>query len=231
MTLARFKDLCIDAGDPSLLGRFWAAVLGREWEPTGDDGRVVGPTPAHTIWVNRVPEPKTVKHRVHLDIYAESLDALHRLGSQRAPSWPEFPRWTVMSDPEGGEYCAFLRDEVPLERLHGLVVDSEDPAQQARWWAALFGGTVTDNPGGYSTVAGVPGMPVLTLDFVPVLEPKRAKNRVHLDVVAEAVAPLLGAGATLLLARGDDRRWDVLADPEGNEFCVFSAQGTSDSGD
>ncbi len=231
MTLAQFKDLCIDAADPSLLGPFWAAALGRVWEPTGDGGRVVGATPAHTIWVNRVPEPKTVKHRVHLDIYASSLVSLYRLGSRRAPGWPDFPRWTVMADPEGGEYCVFLRDEVPLERLHGLVVDSGDPARQARWWAALVGGTVTDDPGGYSTVAQVPGMPVLTFDFVPVPEPKRTKNRVHVDVVAEAVTPILGAGATLLEARGDDRRWDVLGDLEGNEFCVFGAQPTPRSGE
>lgn len=36
-----------------------------------------------------------------------------------------------------------------------------------------------------------------------------------------ALGPITEAGATTLLARGDDRRWDVLADPEGNELCVF----------
>jgi hypothetical protein len=223
VALARFKDLCIDACDPAALGPFWAAALGRTWEPTEEDGdgRIVGPTPAHTIWVNRVPEPKTVKHRVHLDIYAASLARLADLGSARAPGWPDYPRWTVMADPEGGEYCAFLRDEVPAERLHGLVVDSADPAAQARWWAGLMGGTVTDNPEGYSTVAEVPGMPIRTMDFVPVPELKAVKNRVHVDVVADAVGPITEAGATILLARGDDRRWDVVADPEGNELCVF----------
>lgn len=222
MALAQFKDLCIDAGDPAVLGPFWAAVLGRRWEPTAHgEGRVVGPTPQHTIWVNRVPEPQAVKHRVHFDVYAASLDDLERLGSARAHGWPDFPRWTVMADVEGGEYCAFLRHDVPPERLHGLVVDSADPGAQARWWAALVGGSVTDHPEGYSTVAQVPGMPIATMDFVPVPEPKSAKNRIHVDVVAHAVAPILDAGASLLSARGEDRRWDVLADPEGNELCVF----------
>ena len=41
--------------------------------------------------------------------------------------------WTVTADPEGGEFCAFLRPEVPAERLHGLVADSADRQAQARW--------------------------------------------------------------------------------------------------
>ena len=55
----------------------------------------------------------------------------------------------------------------------------------------------------------------------PVPEPKTVKNRIHWDVPGER-AELVGAGARLLRARGDDIAWDVLADPEGNEFCVFT---------
>ena len=55
MAIARFKGLCLDAGDPARLGVFWAAVLGRTWAAEGNgDGLVTGPTPQHTIWVNRV---------------------------------------------------------------------------------------------------------------------------------------------------------------------------------
>jgi hypothetical protein len=219
MAIARFKDLCLDAGDPVRLGTFWAAVLGRDWEAKDDgDGLLRGPTPQHTIWVNRVPEPKTVKHRVHLDIYARELADLEALGAtilqpQRA--------WTVMADPEGGEFCAFLRPEVPAERLHGLVVDSADPKAQARWWGEVYGVDVTDNDD-YATLEGVPGMPIQTMDFVPVPEPKTVKNRVHWDVSVPAVAPLVEAGATVLREPDDDISWHVLADPEGNEFCAFT---------
>ena len=67
--------------------------------------------------------------------------------------------------------------------------------------------------------------------IVPVPEPKRYKNRVHFDVVGDTEA-LLAAGATLLRARDplpipDEAggiEWDVLADPEGDEFCVFSPE-------
>ena len=57
--------------------------------------------------------------------------------------------------------------------------------------------------------------------FTTVPEPRRGKNRVHWDVVG-STAGAAGAGATLLRARDDEIAWDVLADVEGNEFCVFA---------
>jgi Glyoxalase-like domain len=130
-------------------------------------------------------------------------------------------RWTVLADPEGGEYCAFLRSDPPNERLHGLVVDSADPAAQAEWWGAVYGTPVVHHPRGYSTLENVPGMPILTMDFDSVLEPKAAKNRIHWDVTVPAVQPLIDAGAAALDLPNDHARWHVLADPEGNEFCAF----------
>jgi Glyoxalase-like domain len=221
MAMARFKDLCLDAVDPPRLGRFWAAVLGRTWQARDDgDGLLTGPTPQHTIWVNRVPEAKTVKHRVHLDIYATDLAGLQALGASVVEPQHGTRGWTVMADPEGGEFCAFLRPELPAERLHGLAVDSADAHAQARWWAAVYGATFTAMDDGW-TLEGVPGMPIRTMDFAAVPEPKRVKNRIHWDVTATSVAPLVAAGATVLREPGGDIRWYVLADPEGNEFCAF----------
>jgi hypothetical protein len=222
MAIARFKDLCVDASDPARLGAFWAGVLDRTWAPKEDGaGLVSGPTPQHTIWINQVPEPASVKHRVHLDIYATDLADLEALGGTVVEPLHGTRTWTVMADPEGGEFCAFLRAEIPAERLHGLVVDSADPASQARWWAEIYGVTVTDNEQWF-TLEGVPGMPILTMDFVPVPEPKTVKNRVHWDVTAPDVMPLLEAGATVLREPDEEIDWHVLADPEGNEFCVFT---------
>jgi hypothetical protein len=223
MALARFKDLCMDATDPARLGEFWAEVLGRSWEPDGDgEGLLRGPTGRHTIWISRVPEPKTVKHRVHLDIYARRLADLETLGSTVVRPAGDDRTWTVMADPEGGEYCAFLRDDLPAERLHGLVVDSADPAAQAEWWGAVYGASVAHNPRGFSTLENVPGMPILTMDFDSVPEPKTAKNRIHWDVTVPTLQPLIDAGATVLARPNEDARWHVLADPEGNEFCAFT---------
>jgi hypothetical protein len=223
MALARFKDLSMDAGDPARLGGFWARVLGLSWQAQDDgDGLLRGPTPQHTIWINRVAEPKTVKHRVHLDIYAQRLADLEALGSAIVLPEGDDRRWTVMADPEGGEYCAFLRAELPDDRLHGLVVDSADPAAQAEWWGRVYGAAVVHDPRGHSTVEKVPGMPILTMDFVPVPEPKTVKNRIHWDVTVTGVQPLIDAGAALLRAPDEDIGWHVLADLEGNEFCAFT---------
>jgi hypothetical protein len=222
MAIARFKDLCLDANDPARLGEFWAAVLGRTRD--GKDEALTGPTRRHRIWINEVPEPHTVKNRVHLDVDARDLADLEALGARQVDIGQTGAEpWTVMADPEGGEFCAFLRAEVPEERLHALVVDSADPEAQAQWWAGVYGVAVITNDGWF-TLKDVPGMPILTMDFVPVPEPKTAKNRVHWDVTVPAVAPLAEAGAAVLREPDDDIRWHVLADPEGNEFCAFTAQ-------
>jgi hypothetical protein len=221
MVVARYRDLCIDAVDPLRMGSFWAAVLGRtEEEADADQAVLRGPTRQHTVWINGVPEPKTVKQRVHLDIYATSIELLEGLGATVAREQPEGVKWTVMHDPEGGEFCAFLRDDLPGELLHGLAVDSRDAAAQADWWGEIYGAEVVQHAD-YFTVQGVPGMPILTMDFAPVPEPKTVKNRIHWDVNVADLRPLTDAGAVVVREPGGDRRWYVMADPEGNEFCAF----------
>ena len=55
-------------------------------------------------------------------------------------------------------------------------------------------------------------------------EPKTVKNRVHIDVDTDDLDALVAHGATVLRAKGDGGlRWTVLADPDGNEFCAFTA--------
>jgi hypothetical protein len=108
MAIARFKDLCLDAGDPARLGAFWAAVLGRTRQAQDNgDGLLTGPAPQHTIWVNRVAEPRAVKYRVHLDIYTRDLADLAALGATVVEPQHGTRTWTVLADPEGNEFCAF----------------------------------------------------------------------------------------------------------------------------
>ena len=134
--IASWKDLCVDAVDPLLLGRFWADTLGRELRQR-DDGLVmlVGATPQHTVWVNRVPEPVTVKQRVHLDVHASSHEEVLARGATELDVTSY--RWQVLRDPEGGELCVFEREQVPEERLYEIVVDARDPLGQADWWAGV----------------------------------------------------------------------------------------------
>ena len=215
MAPAAYKDLCLDAQDPLRLGRFWAGALGLEFVECDDGDAVLrGPTPQHTVWVNRVPEPRTVKNRMHLDVHACAVPDLLDLGARVVE---EFPRWTVMADPEGGEFCAFVREEPPEYRLYELVLDATDHRAVGRWWADLLGGRFVDEGKESVSITDIPGAPFEYLDVDPVPEPKSAKNRVHLDVVGDA-AEIVTRGATLLQKHPE---WDVLADPEGNEFCVF----------
>jgi hypothetical protein len=141
----------------------------------------------------------------------------------------EFPRWTVLADPEGGEFCAFVRDSVADYRLCEICVDSADPAAQATWWAGVLGGQVghdADEP--WYSVENIPGSPFEWLVFNAVPEPKLAKNRLHLDVHANA-EELVRRGARVLREPDGQIGWSVLADPEGNEFCAF-AQSTAAAG-
>jgi hypothetical protein len=120
MATSTLRDICIDAQDPMRLARFWAEVLGYTIPPleAGDPGEsivIVPPDGINTsrIWFNAVPEPKTVKNRVHIDINMsddEEPARLFRLGAtareeirgEDGTLW-----WTIMADPEGNEFCAF----------------------------------------------------------------------------------------------------------------------------
>jgi hypothetical protein len=219
MAIAQFKDLVLDAADPARLGAFWAAALDRTWTALDSgDGVLRGPTPGHSVWINRVPEPLAVKNRVHFDVHARELGELERLGARLVEP---HERWTVMADPEGTLFCAFLRAQLPADRMHGLVVDSVDAVASATWWAGVYGAPLEVHDPYWATVTKIPGMPVLTMDFVAVPEPKTVKNRIHWDVQVASVADLLDAGGRLVRAGDDEIRWHVLADPEGNEFCTF----------
>ncbi|EFQ82610.1 hypothetical protein HMPREF0063_11819 [Aeromicrobium marinum DSM 15272] len=222
MALVTFKDLCIDASDPAVMTDFWSRSLGLAGEVFEDDGSGVlrGERPEQTVWVNPVPEPVAVKNRVHLDLRSPSLDPF--AGCRRLTEVGQFP-WTVFADPEGNEFCVFVDERTGGPQLKDVVVDAVDPRTIAVWWAGVWGGEVS-HPEGYSHVDEIPGAPVESFDFVAVPETKRVKNRLHWDVTLEpgvTVDDLVAVGAVVLATPTEDDRWTVMADPEGNEFCVF----------
>jgi hypothetical protein len=221
--MTRFKELCLDVhGDPVVMGEFWSAATGVPYVPGSgpdDPGNLVGELEGQGIALSSVPETKTVKHRVHIDVHADAVDTLLALGATEAPGYdnPDDP-WTVLLDPEGGELCAFLRDDLPAYRLYELCVDCVNGERMARWWADVFDVEPLNQGRTYWWIEGVPGMPFELMVFDTVPEPKTVKNRIHWDVHGD-VDDLLARGATHL---ADQPRWTVLADPEGNEFCVFA---------
>ncbi|MGI8614354.1 MAG: VOC family protein [Nocardioidaceae bacterium] len=152
-------------------------------------------------------------------MHGSSVDDLVALGATVLDD--QSFRWTVLADPEGGEFCLFLREQPPEQRLYEIGVDAADPATVATWWAETLGGRLVHEERGFSWVGDIPGAPFDSLDFAPVPEPKSVKNRIHLDLLTDDVDRLLASGATLLRPRDDEIQWSVLADPEGNEFCAF----------
>jgi hypothetical protein len=224
MPLVTYKALCIDASDVSAVQGFWANTLGYELKELDDGDAVLrGSDPGEDVWINLVPEPRTVKQRVHLDVRAESLEPF--AGLEQLSKTGEFS-WTTFADPEGGEFCVFTYDEPPAKKFKSLVIDSADHVAISKWWADVIGGTVTHDDG-YSPLEDIPGLPTEGFDFVPVPEPKTVKNRIHWDVTllqGAALDDLVAVGATILSPADGTRRWTVMADPEGNEFCVFPAE-------
>ena len=124
-------------------------------------------------------------------------------------------------------------------RLTEIVVDCRDPVAQAAFWAAVLGYHVVRTAHGQVEIAAWPQEPadlpeqvrqapvVPALVFVTVPEGKTVKNRLHLDVrpadgsIEAEVARLVALGARRADVGQGSQPWAVLADPEGNEFCVL----------
>jgi hypothetical protein len=117
-----------------------------------------------------------------------------------------------------------MSDEAPaVVGLAAVVVDCSDPPALARWWGRLLGGAVSvDSDGDASLQTG--GGPVI--DFLKVPEAKSVKNRVHIDLRTTDVATATEQALALGASRADDvyagGSWQVLRDPEGNEFCLLA---------
>ncbi|HEX4906922.1 MAG TPA: VOC family protein [Acidimicrobiales bacterium] len=106
--------LVLDCSDPDALATFWAAAL--DYTVVGAAGAYVMLVPKEPgppqLLLQRVPEPKAAKNRMHLDIHVADIDAeadrLESLGAVRVSSSPHEEsgtRWHLMADPEGNELC------------------------------------------------------------------------------------------------------------------------------
>ncbi|GAB2592728.1 hypothetical protein Aab01nite_37210 [Paractinoplanes abujensis] len=109
-----------------------------------------------------------------------------------------------------------------------IVVDAEDPARLARWWAEALGYVIVhEQPDEVEIRRSADQLPGLL--FGRDAEVKKVKNRLHIDLRPDdqeaEVERLLDMGARHAdIGQGDGVPWVVLADPEGNEFCVLSSK-------
>jgi catechol 2,3-dioxygenase-like lactoylglutathione lyase family enzyme len=118
-------------------------------------------------------------------------------------------------------------------RLSEIVVDARDPEALAAWWAEVLGYRVLGREDGAVEIgpeAGFGGA-APTLVFAPVAEPSPGRSRLHLDLNATdrdqdaELERLLGLGATRAdVGQTGEESWHVLADPEGNPFCLLSTR-------
>lgn len=107
------------------------------------------------------------------------------------------------------------------------VIDAQDPVALGRWWSeALRWVVVNDDADEFEIRPGADQIPGLI--FEPVAEAKQTKNRLHLDFRPDdqdaEVERLIGLGARRVDVGQGDASWVVLADPEGNEFCVLRSR-------
>ena len=232
----RLVHLTVDAAAPPVISRFWADLL--DWPVTFEDdtesyleGGYVGLT------FVPVPEPKSWKNRVHVDL--ASTSAAHQdelvtraldLGARRIDIGQGDPPWIVLADLEGNEFCvleprAIYSDTGPLA---AVVMDCADPAGLAPFWAKATGWPVVTT-GEQSASLRSPVGSGPWFELLRSADPKRGKNRVHLDTApypgddhADEVARLLGSGARVVDVGQKEVPWAVLADREGNELCVLT---------
>ncbi|MDR1767590.1 MAG: VOC family protein [Propionibacteriaceae bacterium] len=105
--------------------------------------------------------------------------------------------------------------------------DTTDPRRLAAWWAEQTGGQIVNDMEGFFVVVATPTG--LNLGFQKVADPTPGKNKLHLDTGADdpaaEVERLVAAGAQLVAVHDENPAfgWTVLADPDGNQFCVAGA--------
>lgn len=237
----RLVSLTFDANKPLRLARFWAEALRWQIAHEADDEIGLLPTDGTRflfVFVP-VPEPKNEKNRLHVDLVSESaqhqrelVDRLISLGARPADvGQPDDADHVVLADPEGNEFCVVIRSEFLADTglLGAIAFEPADPITGHFWSVATGWPVVYDQEGdvairdpsirGPFITFGPPGVPA-----------KSAKNRLHLDLAPTTdddqhaeVDRLVAHGATQAdVGQGDDVSWVVLADPDGNEFCVLS---------
>jgi hypothetical protein len=109
------------------------------------------------------------------------------------------------------------------------IIDAVEPARLGRWWQEALGWvTVNEDPEEFEIRAAPERLPGLLFASVP--EAKSIKNRLHLDFLPDdrdvEVERLLALGASRVDVGQGNPSWVVLADPEGNEFCVLGSRST-----
>jgi predicted enzyme related to lactoylglutathione lyase len=193
-----------------------------------------------------VPEKKTGINPIHLDLTTTSLAdqrALVERLVERGASHIDIGQsddegHVVLADPEGNEFCVIGPNNDFLagcERLGSITCDGTQAV--GYFWSAALGWPLVWDHDLETAIRAPDGTgPLITWGGPPVA-PKFGKNRLHLDIaptdpdgqMAE-VDRLVSVGATRIDIGQGDVSWVVMADPDGNEFCVLSSSESNGAG-
>jgi hypothetical protein len=185
-----------------------------------------------------VPEAKTVKNRLHLDLrpvdrsHGAEVGRLIGLGARRADVGQGEVPWVVLADPEGNPCCVMEERSAYADTgpLAALPLDSAEPDRDAAFWSWLTGWTDAGSGPGRTLRHRSGRGPLLGL--CPEPAPKGpTKNRLHLDVRLETdddpdgvAADIAARGGRELHLGWGELPWRHYADPSGNEFCVLPSR-------
>jgi predicted enzyme related to lactoylglutathione lyase len=239
--------LSFDANDPGRLARFWAGVLA--WEAADDPyaGATLLPSDDTGFRLRFVPstEQKARPNQIHFDLTStsgddqrETVERALSLGARHIDvgQRPEEGH-VVLADPEGNEFCVIEPGNNFLADCGFLGALACDGSQQVGYfWSAALDWPLVWDQDQETAIRSPHGGPKVTWGGPPVA-PKTGKNLLHFDLAPPPhgdqqaeVDRLLSLGATRIDIGQADVSWVVLADPDGNEFCVWRPADEAASG-
>ena len=222
------------------MARFWAGALAWEIDDETDQEIALLPSDGTRLPFLFLPvaEPKAGKNRIHLDLVSESVehqsemvDRLVALGAQHVDiGQSSDDDHVVLADPEGNEFCVVLRGEflATTDLVGAIVFEPADPVV-GRFWGEAAGWPLVYDQDGDTAIRAPDGQGPFVTFGPPTGPAKIGKNRLHLDIAPPAdgdqaaeVERLTALGARRVDIGQGDVSWVVMADPEGNEFCVLT---------
>jgi predicted enzyme related to lactoylglutathione lyase len=236
---AQLIALCIDAHHPSGLAAFWSGVLGWEMADDPQDGLTLLPSDDTGFRLRFVPtrEPKSGPNQMHFDLTSASLEDQQetvarslRLGARHLDigQGPQEAH-VVLADPDGNEFCVIEPGNSFLADCGFIGALASDGSQEVGYfWSAALGWPLVWDQDQETAIRSPLGGPKVSWGGPPV-NPKTGKNRLHFDLAPPAggdqdseVDRLVSLGATRIDIGQGEVGWVVMADPDGNEFCVLS---------
>ena len=236
---AHLHAVSVDANDPRGLARFWAGVLGREMVGDPGHGIALPPSDDSGFQVRFLPsdEPKVGSNRIHFDLTSTSLEDQRRrvdraleLGGRHIDigQSPDEGH-VVLADPEGNEFCVIEPDNRFLADTDLIGAVNCDGSQAVGYfWSEALGWPLVWDQDEETAIQAPHGGSKIAWGGPPVA-PKTGKNRWHLDIAPSVegdqrteVDRLVSLGARRIDIGQGEVGWVVMADPDGNEFCVLT---------